>query len=75
MHPTLAENYLYMLFCIGKYIDEYSEKGHPYVHDFMLTSDLMWVVCMSPLIFYLLSEANFWKQMSHLKHQLNLSMQ
>ena len=50
---------------LRKHSDEYSEKGHPYVRDFMLTSDFTWVVCMSPLMSYLLSEADLWKQMSH----------
>lgn len=48
-----------MLFCIGKHIDEYSEKDHPYVCDFMITSDFTWVVCMSPLMSYLFSEADY----------------
>ena len=38
---------------------EYASIGHPYVRDYMLTSNLSWVLTMNPLMTKLLSEADF----------------
>ena len=38
---------------------EYTPLGHPYCRDYMITSSLTWVLCMSPLMAQLLGEAEF----------------
>ena len=38
---------------------DYSSLGHPYCRDYMITSNLTWVLCMSPLMAQLLGEAEF----------------
>ena len=38
---------------------DYSSIGHPYCRDYMITSSLTWVLCMSPLMAQLLGEAEF----------------
>ena len=48
-----------ILHFVAQHLDDYSEMGHPYVRDYMLTSELTWVLCMSPLMSKLLSEADF----------------
>ena len=40
------------------HIEEYSDLGHPYVRKYSITSELSWVLCMSPLQTKLLSEAD-----------------
>ena len=43
----------------AQHLDDYSEMGHPYVRDYMLSSDFTWVLCMSPLMSKLLSQSDF----------------
>ena len=44
---------------LARHLDDYIEMGHPYVRDYMLSSEFTWVLCMSPLMSKLLSESDF----------------
>ena len=43
----------------GAHLDEYTKLGHPYVRNYVLSSNMSWVLCMNPLMTNLLSEAEF----------------
>lgn len=44
---------------VAHHLDDYMELGHPYIRDYMISSNLSWVLSMSPLMSTLLSEAEF----------------
>lgn len=60
LHELCTTHYCHVYtLSVAHHLEEYAKLGHPYLQDYMLTADLSWVLCMSPLMMKLLSQAEF----------------